>query len=610
MRKNKKQKTKKVTKIKYNHIVQMPRKRKKDEDAPKLRETVVKCKLTKRLRDHRLLENIEKLVMYVSRVKHRGSLFFNMLLIHCCENDLPFPNLDSDTTYFQTFMVGIGKARKPDVTMQSFYQSVQDKLPLIEMMSYATQAVTYASNEYHTNFINSVWMNYQQRQKTHILYLLRKEGMDKKRAKKRVGVIQSAINGWLKKEVKFQGNEERFIDLYRLEYDIHEEVSDAWIKMNIGKVIRYYYKIMKEASEDEKHFSLAPIYTIKRHFFSIDVRVLQGLLKITFPDVKGIDELQKDEIFANSFNVSKLKSHASFSHMIQTDGVSMCVHFKTPLREQQSTKRQKHQHERVISVDPGRSNLVYAYEKTPDGKEKKYKVTRNQYYRETGKDNLNVLNAKWNHENKSLNDVLAKHSLKTVVLSKYIEFLNDFKGIADELWEAKTKEKRANAHFRVYTLQQKFWDRFFKRVYKEGDAKPIIAYGNASVRATARNERSVPVKYVYDEFKKRFHVEDVDEFRSTCICNCCKKDALEVVQKVEKNVEDEDGKVKKKYVNEPVRGLRYCKNTRRFLDRDLNAAKNILECFYERDKIFTRESEFRVSKGTFKLKNQGGWTTS
>ena len=57
--------------------------------------------------------------------------------------------------------------------------------------------------------------------------------------------------------------------------------------------------------------------------------------------------------------------------MIQTDGVSVCFHFKTPKVE---TINQPKNYERTIAIDPGRSNLMFGVEELKVGNIKTYKT--------------------------------------------------------------------------------------------------------------------------------------------------------------------------------------------------------------------------------------------
>ena len=76
-----------------------------------------------------------------------------------------------------------------------------------------------------------------------------------------------------------------------------------------------------------------------------------------------------------------------------------------------------------------------------------------------------------------------------------------------------------------------------------------------------------------------------DEYRTSKVCHCCD----EVIHKVTVLKPNAEGEMKTR----EVRGLRWCSTSRRFLDRDFNAAINILRCGATggRTENTTRDSE-------------------
>ena len=85
-----------------------------------------------------------------------------------------------------------------------------------------------------------------------------------------------------------------------------------------------------EQLDDEKKFTLAPVSHIKRHFLTIDTRALYFIMKNRglFSGNLGKFEESRDEYFARCFEYSELRKCGTFSHMLQTDGMSVCFHFR------------------------------------------------------------------------------------------------------------------------------------------------------------------------------------------------------------------------------------------------------------------------------------------
>jgi hypothetical protein len=82
-----------------------------------------------------------------------------------------------------------------------------------------------------------------------------------------------------------------------------------------------------------------------------------------------------------------------------------------------------------------------------------------------------------------------------------------------------------------------------------------------------RGTKSAPTTKQLYRARLQFRVIPVDEYGSSKACHCCENVICAV-----RRVTDDKGK---KSTRE-IRGLRYCSNSRKFYDRDFNAAVNIL----------------------------------
>ncbi len=121
----------------------------------------------------------------------------------------------------------------------------------------------------------------------------------------------------------------------------------------------------------------------------------------------------------------------------------------------------------------------------------------------------------------------------------------------------------------LYMGKRSCIDRFFASIPdKNLIIKPIVAYGSADFSPTARHERSVPTVSMRKACQRHFRTFDEDEYNTTQMCCRCHQ----VTSKVTKVKEGE---------YREVRGLRWCSSTkcRKFLNRDKNAALNILRAF-------------------------------
>ena len=568
---------------------------------------------------------LEQFVENVSRSVNKASLFLNRFLIDRLSNDQSLPDLTDQTLYNQCLNIGSGRCNKPIAGLREVWDASFSNFPPIEKLAGNMQALNYAATTFKTNFLNSLCFAFEVRQKYLLKAWIQDNGLDKGAFRP----LECAINGWTcnspvpVEAVDFVKEQRDFLGLAE-----EEKISEHWLKTHPQQVIRFYWETMKylegmqEKYKDKPHklpkiFSLSPICSIKRHFVTIDSTVLFHLLrncelidkKLKWNDFKGI----AIDHFHSLFNVDKLSSKKhTFEKMIETDGVSACVHFTCPKRictdpEQGKSKKRKrrlgqqdeqksrdYSGERVIAIDPGRVNIVYAEEKLENGSFKSYKLTRGEYYERCGMIRRNRKTAKWEKTIREEELTYSRHSPKTTDPEQFDAFLKDYISVYDKLWDLKLKKKWAQESFRVYRKKREVLDGFFQSMHKKGERKPVIAYGKGGFASHGRGEVSVPTEYVKDKCRQYFETVEVDEYRTSCVCPCC--DAL--LCKVTKKIQVVDGTVE---VRE-VRGLRRCSSTVcsqvSFKNRDSVGARNILRCLAERE----RPKSLTRIKGTGALK--------
>lgn len=154
----------------------------------------------------------------------------------------------------------------------------------------------------------------------------------------------------------------------------------------------------------------------------------------------------------------------------------------------------------------------------------------------------------WEKEIEQEELIFRRHSLKTTSEEEWRLFLLDYISVYEELWRVKTIKAWGRERFRVYTLKRKTLDKFFGSMRKRGEEKPVIAYGAAKFNPNSKSELSAPTTFLSKRCAKHYPTIYVDEYNTTKVCH---------------------------------RGLRWCSSTkcRTLVNRDLNAALNILRCF-------------------------------
>ena len=535
------------------------------------REYVVKTSLAGKIKEPVLREEIDKWVLSISKITNKGSLVLNRTLIHCLSKGIELPDLTSQTFYTQCMTIGINKRKFKDAnkSLEDTWNTVFNDLPTIERSSGDGQATKYASKTYATNFKNSLVHNFDSRQKKFLRQKVIELGLDKEA----IHPIRCAINGFgCRTEVPEKAK--AFVEEQRKFLGAPENgITFTWLGNNMNTVVKYFWDILKymEQYEDTKRFNIAPISHIKRHFLTIDTEVLYSLMKNTNlvnKKVKLADfSALKDEHFGSVFNLKGL-TNGEFSHMIETDGVSVCIHFKKPKVESKVGKRDLSKAKRVIGIDPGRTNLIYGVEKLEDGSVKNYKLTRNQYYNSCGMKAQEKKVDEWMKVIKEEELVFSRTNTKTTSPEQWDAHLKDYISVYDALWEGKTGKKWAQSRFRVHRLKRKTLDNFFQTM--NGEVKPVIAYGAAKFNPNGKNELSAPTTELSRTCSKHFPVAMVDEFLTSKVCPCCDTKLSPVFKYNEKGQKLE------------VRGLRRCCSSVcsgvSYKNRDQVGALNIMRC--------------------------------
>ena len=393
-------------------------------------------------------------------------------------------------------------------------------------------------------------------------------------------------------------------------------LDDAWIdkKKNAPNMLLFFAHTLRmlEANEGEKLFALIPMIARKRHFITIDTSVLYGIAR----DTGMIGPTCSDEAFAANgldhwASLLDFKKHlpgsklpgsklprGKFTGTIETDGISVCIHYTRPLDTPRVGKKTKpvqlerpskeiRESSRIISIDPGRSNIIYAVEVLKDGTFRKSRFTRRQYYTESGINKANKQVQSWHNKYcRAHIDAMSKVSSKGVSLDTYKAFLKvdhvHGPGISNEHMKKRWAEQR----LRLYGGKKRAIACFFNRMLdgrskhgKRDDRPVLVAYGSAKLASGGKGEVCVPVSGVFHACKDRVPTYIVDEWRSTRI-SYTDDSILGYVGTISKEKDKED-------TVRQVRGLLWGQSTNqtngkfvsKFVNRDLNGALNIHRCF-------------------------------
>lgn len=561
-----------------------------------LQETVVKCCLLKYLHGDdnlkaSIVDAIDKRVLSYSQRYVVASLGYSFAIRRLFGEsdvfDVDIPEGFFDQTFARQLMCGNEGVSVENILVNEFIEQYPQFYTDIERHLFDRNIYSFGSKLFLTNFVNHLQLNFQA--------VVKKccEGDSKHETTAAWYLVHGyTLPSWL--NPIFPQNQQFFdhIDLQRrvLGIDEGEIINTEWIKKkdNLENILRYFVfanRYLK--AKGTKLFKVSPIATIKRHYITIDASVLYGIMKecsLVSCNLKTFEGIAKEQ-WMSILKVEKLQGKNNvFTGTVQTDGVSMCVHFqrpKTVLDESLKMKGKKGgqylaQNEnivigdgdRVIAIDPGRTNIIYAVE-IIDGHPKVYILTRNHYYAESGIFKARKQTEKWIKGIKNELDTLSRLSIKDISMSSFNEYVVAYTEHYDALWTELSQTKWSRQRLRLYAGKQRVVETFFNRMkYGDGNQKGkriVLAYGTGCNVSSGKYELSVPVTRIFKMCLQRFLVKMTDEYRSTKV-----------------SYEDDSilENVVRKDTNQKLRGLLWCSSTNinKFVNRDFNAAMNILRC--------------------------------
>jgi len=393
------------------------------------------------------------------------------------------------------------------------------------------------------------------------------------------------------------------------------KLTRQWLKAksNVAGMLKFFVLASRLLDEHAapKRISLLPICTRKRHFITIDTNSLFGVAR----DARLVDgscQLKSfrslaDAHWGSVLDFARVAPHGGrFTGTIDTDGVSVCVHFARPKRAEPRPApctdpgpgpadavtrgaradsrpcQEKLLASRVVAFDPGRSNILFGVEVLADGAVRRYRLTRRQYYQEAGINAAAARTEAWHRGIRAQLQALSEVSSKGYRVADFEAYLHVDMAVAPALWKEYLRRRWAQQRLRLHGGKKRVLARFFNSIERAGgDARPVlVAYGSAKLAPGGRGEVSVPVQEVFQECRRRFETHVVDEFRSTRVHH--EDDALLLSVGIK-------GRRRKGGGRAPltVRGLLWCGSTKdarfagsgKFVNRDENGALNILRCF-------------------------------
>jgi len=549
-------------------------------------ERVVKCSLnglfSSNVYDNEKIKSAIRTRVFECSIRTRNATLALNLLIRKLfdrQDDVTIVEIPEfwNQTFLRQLMLGTKGAQKPVDLITDLFK----EFPLLlssQSRSFGDRNIySAAAIKLCTNIKNHLMLNLPSVIKT---FLYKCCSLDKSEAVEALYLT----HGWTSKKDLSKGDTndrvkvEAAVDAVRkvLGLKTGQTIDESWMKDNLRSILRLFVSVNRtiEALKHEdkpRLFNILPICKIKSHFITIDTFTFYHILK----EVELIKEIPKtfdsdiaSAMWRSVFDVDRLQGkNMTFTCTIETDGVAVSVHFQRPKICKQDGQSSKFEGKRIIGVDPGRTNIYQMVEKLNDGTFKGYRYTRRQYYTEAGMYKAQQETESWQKNVKSELLLLSKHSPKYVLLDKFLDFIEITQTVSESLWNEYTKDRWSSQRLNLYGGKKRAFAKFFNTL--KVDKNTVFAYGSAVFAPGGKGEVSVPTTRAFKECTFRAPVVPICEFRTTVVH--WEDDSL--LEKVARR--GKDGRLV------AVRGLSWCRSTKRegkFVNRDLNAAINILRC--------------------------------
>ena len=555
--------------------VALKRKERKNND-----QKVVKCFLSS------LLVNQDKKLQIIKAIKERvtalskrqviASISLNYLVKELFHDvplhkikDVSIPDI-LETTFIRQLLLGTDDAQKPLTEVEQFYTRHPSLLQKVkEHPSHigVKNVYTAAAIKFSTNVWNHLWMNIKSR-----VYQFIDEYIidDFKHA------VLFHIMNWkmtADKVDKINLLPTNILELIKVQKEIlgSSQINEKWCKdkSNFNTLLRYSIFISRTTSI--KQFNIIPMSKIKNHYITIDTWSLWGILKdVKLFDKSAVDfQSLKDEHWESIINFKKVQGkNCRFTNTIETDGSSICVHFERRKEDKNEVTIHKIDTQNIDywACDPGRTNIFYMVNKKDDGTYKTLKLSRRQYYQESGICKAIGRSQIWQDKEEVKECDLSSYSPKGCNLETFNKFVDNYLENWDVLWNEYGADKWSKQRMKLYGGKKRVFANFFNKMKR--DNKIVVGYGSAKFSPTGKNEVAVPTSRAYKECTHRFKTVPVDEFRTSKIYHGDSSTILQTVKREDKN--------------RVIRGLLWYSSTieseNKFVNRDVNAAINILNC--------------------------------
>ena len=272
--------------------------------------------------------------------------------------------------------------------------------------------------------------------------------------------------------------------------------------------------------------------------------------------------------------------HFEFHHEITTDGVAVSMLYSRvaskracpPIDSLDSVippdRTENLLPSKVVGLDPGKKNVVTMVD--ADGNVTKYSARQRNFESKLTRFRTVLESEKKKAGIDKLESSLSQFFGKSNVASEYEEYLVARATVENKLTRFYGKEKWRGFKFRIFCYRRSSEHMLLNRIALKYGGRCVVKFGNWSRRSQMKGCQPTPNLHLKKLISRRFRVDEVDEFRTSKICNLCMGSL--------KSYRTKSGRLSYSRLCCETCGGKGKKPSKRFVNRDVNAAMNILLC--------------------------------
>jgi len=400
------------------------------------------------------------------------------------------PNSFFDATFVRQLMLGTADAVKPDARVRALHDQRPELLSYKERYMGDRNIYSAGARLYCTNLKNHLIMNLER-------FMIRVCKAHPSWSKEHALGVACHIRGYLtQKSIPDTEEASAFIHAHRSVLGFvgdRDGINPQWYKSKstVPIILRYFVYLgrtlesfiaasplfadeettQKERSKRiKKRFDIVPICQSRAHFITIDTSVLYGILReLKLVCCKSAEfEDCRTEHWNSVFKLDRLKGKGcEFTETINSDGLSACVHMcrpvDIPLTDSFQMDVQYKEGDWVAGIDPGGTTIMHAAVSLPVDpsiKPRQVKLTRKQYYVESGITRSTALTASWNADVQDHLDAISTVSSRGVDFPSFVNYLTVWNEHHEALWTEYTKPRWSKQRMRLYGGKNARWPSF------------------------------------------------------------------------------------------------------------------------------------------------------